>query len=447
MVSLMMLWSCSGIKKCQAPELNLPSAIMPGATDSTTLADIKWWNLYADTTLCALIDRTIANNKDILSATAKVEESRALYGVAKSNQLPDLAYNIYGNNETNDYSGEGTTNDPEIGAKVNLNWEIDFWGRLKWAKEKGKYEYLSSVEALRAAEIILIAEVADTYFRLMALDNELAIVRRTLTTRSEGMALAKLRFEAGLTSETIFQQTKVEYATTASLVPNLERRIETTMSALALLIGEYPGTYIRRGNIDNYMIAPANVSVGLPSTLLERRPDVRMSEYNLRAAMANVGISYADRFPKIAINLSAGLENDQLEHLIKSPFTYVIGSVTGPIFDFGRRKNKYRAALAAYDQAKYGYEKTVLCAFKETYDAVKTYQETAKAIRLKAALRDAALKYVELATLQYRAGSIAYIDVLDAQRRYFDAQIGLSNALRDENIALVWLYKSLGGGW
>ncbi|MDE6716126.1 MAG: TolC family protein, partial [Muribaculaceae bacterium] len=168
--ALMMLCSCSGIKKCRAPELNLPSVIMPGATDSTTLADIKWWNLYADTTLCALIDRALTNNKDILSAMAKVEESRVLYGVAKSNQLPELSYNIYGNNETNDYSGEGSTSDTEIGAKVNLNWEIDFWGRLKWARKKGEYEFLSSVEALRAAEIILIAEVADTYFRLMALD-------------------------------------------------------------------------------------------------------------------------------------------------------------------------------------------------------------------------------------------------------------------------------------
>lgn len=163
--------------------------------------------------------------------------------------------------------------------------------------------------------------------------------------------------------------------------------------------------------------------------------------------MADVGLNYANRFPSLRIGFTPGFENDQLADFFKSPFTYTIGSITGPIFDFGRRKRKYKAAIAVYDQARFDYEKAVIQAFTEVNTAIATYKHIQETRKLKVDLRDATVKYVQLAHLQYRGGTLNYIDVLDAQRRYFDAQIGVSNALRDEYLALINLYKVLGGGW
>lgn len=438
---------CSAVKKCKAPELNLPAAVVEGQSDSLTVADMEWWRFYGDTMLCRIIERTLDNNKDMLAAAARVERMRQLYRVEKANRLPNITANALADYETNDYSDESPSRDPEFSAKVTVGWEADLWGNLRWAKRRGGAEYLASFEDRRAMRMTLVAEVASAYFRLVALDNELSIVRRTLITRGEGAYQAQLRFEGGLTSETVYQQAKVELATTASLIPDLERRIEITENSISLLMGEYPDWRVKRGKIDSDVEMPDSLPVGLPSGLLQRRPDVRSSEQQLRSAMASVGMAYADRFPRLTFTLTGGLENDDLKGFFRSPFSYVAGSLVSPVFGFGRKRAKYKASLAAYDVARFGYEKKVLEVFSEVNDAVVTYRKTRETAALRITLREAALKYVELAHLQYRGGSINYIDVLDAQRRYFDAQIGLSNAVRDEHLALVQLYKSLGGGW
>ena len=439
--------SCSAVRHCQAPEVEMPGQIAPGYTDSLTIADLNWWQFYGDSTLRRVIELTLENNKDMLAAAARVEQMRQLYRISKAGRLPNFTANVLADNETNDYADESSVRDPEFGAKLSVSWELDLWGNLRWAKRKGGAEYLSSVEDWRAMRMTLVAEVATAYFQLMALDNELSIVRRTLRTRSEGVQQAQLRFEGGLTSETVYQQAKVEYASTATLIPDLESRIEIMENSIALLMGKSPDWEVLRGQMNIEAEFPDSLPVGLPSGLLQRRPDVRASEQQLCSAMASAGMAYADRFPRLTFNLVGGWENDELQGFFRSPFSYVAGAIAAPVFGFGRKQAKYRAALAAYDVARLGYEKKVLEVFKEANDAVVTYRNVRKTAALKVALRDAARKYVELANLQYRGGSINYIDVLDAQRRYFDAQIGLSNAVRDEHLALVQLYKALGGGW
>lgn len=438
--------SCSAVKQCQSPELNLPEQIA-GRADSLTVADLAWWEFYGDTTLCRIIERTLADNRNIRSAAARVEQMRQMYRISKAERLPELSASVLGNNETNDYYESAPLRDPQFDLKATVSWEADLWGNLRWGKRKGEAEYVASIEDERAMRMTLVAETASAYFRLVALDNELAIVRRTLETRREGVAQAKLRFEGGLTSETVYQQAQVEYAATAALIPDLERRIEITENAIALLMGGYPDWEIIRGAMNVSAIRPEDLPVGIPSVLLQRRPDLRASEARLRAAMAGVGIAYADRFPRLVFRLTGGLENDDIKGLLRSPFSYVVGSLSAPIFGFGRKKAAYKAAVAAYEQARLAYEQKVLEAFKETDDAIVTYRSVRETARLKSDLCDAAREYVNLASLQYRAGSINYIDVLDAQRRYFDAQTGLSNAVRDEHLALVQLYKALGGGW
>ena len=405
------LGSCSAVRHCKAPEADFPAAIAGGAAaDSLAIADMEWWQFYGDSTLCNIIRHTLANNKDMLAAAARVERMRQLYRIGKADRLPSVSGTVYADHETNDYAGEEPSRDPEFGAKATVSWELDLWGNLRWAKRKGGAEYLASVEDRRAMQMTLVAEVAAAYFRLMALDNELSIVRRTL-------------------------------------IPDLERKIEVMENSISLLMGENPDWRVVRSKMNTEAEFAESLPVGLPSELLLRRPDVRASEQQLRAAMAAAGMAYADRFPRIVFNLTGGWENDDVSGFFRSPFSYVAGTLASPIFGFGRKQARYKAALAAYDEARLGYEQKVLTVFKEANDAVVSYRSVRRTAALKVNLRDAARKYVELAQLQYRGGSINYIDVLDAQRRYFDAQIGVSNAVRDEHLALVDLYKALGGGW
>ena len=439
--------SCSAVKECRDPELNLPERIAGVEADSLTIADTAWWEFYGDENLSRIIERTLANNRQIQAAAARVEQARQLYRVAKAERLPNFTASAPFNLETNDYYGEKSIFDPELGLKASVRWELDFWGNLRWAKRRSGAEYMATVEDERAMRMTLVAEVATAYFRLVALDNELDIVQRTVITRGEGVQLAKLRFEGGLTDETPYRQAQVELASSSALIPNLEQNIAATKNVLALLMGEYPDIEIERDSQLYDSTIPEKLPVGLPSELLTRRPDVRASEQRLQSAMAAVGVAYADRFPRMIIDLTGGVENNDFKGLLRSPFSYIAETLTAPIFGFGRKKARYKAAVAAYDEARLKYEQKVLEVFREADDAVTYYRSVRSAAALKSKLLDAARRYDDLTHRQHYGGNIRYIDVLDAQRRYLEAQIGLNNAIRDEHLALVRLYKVLGGGW
>ncbi|MBD9302503.1 MAG: TolC family protein [Alistipes senegalensis] len=437
---------CSVQRKCPAPELNLPAEIVTGRTDSLTIGDMAWWEVYTDTTLCRLIGRTLDRNRNMQSAEARIRQLEELYRVSKAARLPSLGGLVLADNETNDYYGEAHKSDAEFSVKATLSWEADLWGNLRWAKRKGAAEYLASVEAARAMQMTLVAEVATAYFELTALDHELDVVRRTVETREESMRQARLRFEGGLTSETAYQQAKVELASASALIPDLELKIAQKENQISVLAGGYPAR-VSRSKMNLNVTMPDSLAIGVPSTLLQRRPDVRQAEQNLKAAMAAAGMAYADRFPRLTISLTGGLENDALKGLIESPFSYAVGNLTAPLFAFGSKRAKYRAALAAYDQARLAYEQKVLEVFREVNDAVVAYRNMRRTAELKFNLKEAARQYVVLAKLQYINGVIRYIDVLDAQRKFFDAQVEESKAVRNEHLALVGLYKALGGGW
>lgn len=445
--ALFLFSACNGTKQCLAPDLRIPDSFSIAAADSESVGDMTWMQYYGDPQLCQLIDKALKNNHDVRIAAERIVEMDKLFGAAKTALLPELSARIYGNRETYDYSDKAAVIDPEYGAKLSLTWEADLWKKLSWGKKKGEAQYLASVEDKRAMDILVISRVAEAYFTLLALDSELDIVRRTLATREEGLKQAKLRFEGGLTSEMVYRQAEVERTTTASLIPALEEDIVLTENALHLLLGEYPGEPIPRPEIVLSEVVVKEPRVGIPSKLIERRPDLRAAEMRLKSAMADVGIKYAERFPSFTIGLTGGLENNKLEKFLQTPFSFVVGSLTAPVFDFGKRKKNYEAAVSKYNQAKLAYEKAVMNAFKEVNDAIIAYRAARATAQLKTELRDAAMKYVELARLQYIGGTSLYIDVLDAQRRYFDAQIALSNAVKSEYLALVNLYKSLGGGW
>ncbi len=442
------LAGCSGVKNLNRPDVVVPARLSAGAADdSLCIADLGWWEFYSDTTLCRFIRQTLDNNKDLQTAAARIEEMRQLYGVEKVNMLPTLSGHVYANDETNDYSGTGITHDREIGVKVTVAWEVNLMGSLSWAKKRAGSNYQATVEDYRALQLSLIALTAESYYRLAALENELEIVNHTVESRRESLRMAKIRFEGGVTSEIVYQQAMVEYSSAASRLPDLRKRLTATRNALTLLMGQNPQDTLR---IEMERLTPlpdSKLPVGIPSDLLRRRPDVRGAELRLAAALANAGYQYADRFPSLQLGFTPGFENNELKKFFESPFTFIVGSVTGPIFDFGKKKRKYQAAVAAYEQSRSQYEKSVLQAFTEVNTAIEAYSDAHESSILKKDLCMAAAKYIQLAQLQYRAGTLNYIDVLDAQRRYFEAQIDLNNAVRDEYFALITLYKALGGGW
>lgn len=441
------LAGCSAVKECADPEVCLPAEYASGTDEAGSVADLEWWEFYTDTTLTSLIRKALLHNREFLGAAAAVEQSRQLYGVAKADMFPTVGIKAYAQRETNDYGGDGTSGDPEIGLKAALGWEVDLWGNQRWKKRGGEAAYQASVEEWRAMKISLIAETATAYFSLVALDNELQIVRRTLDTRRQELDKARLRYEGGLTSEIVYLQAQVEYKTAEALVPNIEKRIDAMQNALSVLTGEFSGKPFVRSASALGRTMPQSVPVGIPSTLLERRPDLRAAMARLAKATSDVGVAYTNRFPRFNIDLVGGVESDYFSTLLKSPFSFIGAALAGPVLDFGRLKKKYKASVAAYERERYAYEQCVLEAFRETADAITGYGKARETAASRLALRDAALKYMNLAHLQYTAGSISYLGVLDAQRRYFDAQISHSNAVRDELLALVDLYKCLGGGW
>lgn len=445
LVSLQMS-SCMVGRKYSRPDLHTPDSTLLIDSIDLFLSDMKWWELYSDRNLQMLITEALEYNKDMMIAASRVKELASLRRLDNSALLPQIGLNLYGDREWENYGGNNTVKSSEFDTKLTVNWELDLLGNLRWAKEKGIAEYLSSVESQRSLQMFIIAEVANSYFELMALDNELDIVKQTLSTREEGVRQAKLRFEGGLTSETSYQQAQVELANTATLIPELMKKVSQKENEIAFICGRYPGN-VERKKIDVLLQLPENLALNLSSELLKRRPDIRAAEFRLIAANAEVGMVYTDRFPRVNLTGMYGLESDQFLSILKSPYGFISGALISPLFSFGAKKAKYKAQQAVYEQEAASFEKTVLTAFHETDNAIMAYKGACETKERRQELEQASKKYVELARLQYINGVISYFDVLDAQRNYFDAQIGLSNAVRDEYISIVNLYKSLGGGW
>lgn len=439
--------ACKLGQKYSRPEVYIPDNYQAKVkADTFSIGDMKWWEVYTDTTLQNLIRVTLQNNKELKIASAKVKEMAARKRIKRADLFPQLKGDGYAQKEALNYGGDSYSNDPEIGLKATLGWEVDLWGNLRWANDQGKANFLESVENQRAVTISLIARVAQDYYELIALDNELMIVRQTLKARQEGMRLAKLRFEGGLTSETSYQQAKVEYARTATHIPVLERDISMMENEIAYLTGNLDFKVRREVFSDNLVTVEA-LPVGLPSTLLERRPDIKAAEQKLIAANAAVGMAYTNRFPRLTLTAQYGVESDEFSTLFKSPAYFLSGALLGPIFDMGKRQSAYRAQQHVYEQEVYNYEKAVMLAFTETRNAIVAFNKINAIHSSMLELEKSSKATMELAQLQYINGVIAYLDVLDAQRSYFEAQVGLSNAVRDKQLALVHLYKALGGGW
>jgi multidrug efflux system outer membrane protein len=435
------------------PQVDSPEQWRVDYAAAAAVANTRWWEQFNDPVLNDLIDTALRENKDVRIAAARVEEFAARVDIARSGFFPQIGYN--GQASRNRASRESFGGIPAGGdrsyndysATLNAGWEIDLWGRIRRATEATRAELLAQDENRRTVILSLVSAVANTYITLRQLDRQLEVSRDTLATRSEGLRLFELKFKGGVVSELELAQVKVEYEQAAAAIPPIERQIALTENALSILLGRNPGNISRGKSID--ALVPPPVPAGAPSSLLERRPDVRAAEQSLVAANARIGVARAQYFPTISLTGLFGYASEQLGDLLQNSANVwsVGGSALGPIFTGGAISGQVRASEAVQRQALVGYLQTVQGAFREVDDALirvqKSREQLAAESRRVAALAD----YARLAKLRYDEGYASYIEVLDAQRSLFDAQLQYVGVQSEVYTSLVNTYKAMGGGW
>ncbi len=436
------------------PEILAPTDWRNGPEGRDSLGDLGWWELFKDPALHELISAAVVANRDLQVAVARVLDSRAQLGVARAAQFPQVkasgsyAYTRpFSKNSPMLRGGETFTGD-DWQAGMDLTFELDLWGRLRRGTEAARAELLASEETQRVVLMTLVADVARAHFDLLELDHELEIARRTLQTRQASLELQRRRFEQGLSTQLDVDRAEAEVAVAAATVPDLERRIAQTENGLSVLLGRNPGPIARGTPLDGQRLPP-EVPGGLPSALLERRPDIRQAEQTLVAATARIGVAKAEYFPKITLTGMLGVESVSLSDLFAggSRFWSIGPTMTVPLFTAGRTSNTVKGFEARQQQAATQYAQTIQQAFREAEDAL-VFHRKVREIRTERERRvGATRRALSLVTLRYDRGLSTQLEVLDAQRQLFSAELELASTTRDQFAAVIQLYKALGGGW
>ena len=444
LLSPLILTGCTVGPKYQRPVLQPPANFYTeDQAKQNSVADLAWWDLFKDPVVQDLIREALRNNYDLQLAVAQVDQQRALLGVTRSQFYPQVAYD--GN-----ISGQQSRiipNHTYYSYSFTSFWEIDLFGRIRKMTEAQRAVYFSSQEARRDIRLLVMAQVAQGYFQLRALDAQLEISRRTVKSFQDTLDIFQHRLAGGYASGLEASRAQAALSNIAATIPDFERQIVAQENALDLLLGRNPGP-ISRGAALTDQYDPPEVPAGLPASLLERRPDLRESEQNLIAANANVGVAKANFFPTISLSGLFGGISPQLSQLTAAGKAWTLaGDLTGPIFTGGRLKNQYNAALAQREQAKISFEKTVTQAFGEVSTALSAHQQLAKAYSEQLTSVEAYRESVRLSTIRYDSGFASYLDIIDAQIQMYPAEsVSVSYDL-GRKLALVNLYQALGGGW
>jgi NodT family efflux transporter outer membrane factor (OMF) lipoprotein len=445
-------------KKSQRPRVVTPSQYRADPSpqpDPQTLADAKWFEVFKDPKLQDLIHEALAHNYDLREAVARVDLARANLGLIRSEQYPQ----IYGSADvtTLGRSRDGQLNVPEPLPKgrtfgsilLNLfTFELDIWGRLRKQTEAARADLLASEEAQKAVLTTIVAEVAASYFALRELDVELEISKRTLASRQESLRIVSARAERGVANHLELRQAEELVYSAGEAIPATERAIEQQENFLSVLIGKNPGP-ITRGLELTAQEMPPQVPAGLPSDLIERRPDIRSAEQSLLAAGARIDVARKAYLPTISLTGFLGFESTSLSDLFKASRGVwgFVPQVTQPIFTGGRLKSNVRFTQAQRDLLLVDYERTIQTAFREVSDSLIAYGKT-KEVRAQRELLVTTLQdRSRLAYMRYTGGVSNLLEALDADRELFDAELSLAQARRDELLSVVALYKALGGGW
>jgi outer membrane protein, multidrug efflux system len=425
-------------------ESTLPQPTM--SLDS--VANLDWFDLLRDPELRKLVETALQQNRDVRVAIASIDEFRAQYGVTRGALFPQLSVNGEGGTEKSVFGSLGAFKFDVVTATADLQWELDFWGRLRRATEAARADLLAREESRRAVVLTLVSDVATAYLELRELDLDLEISKRTLASNEETLRLARRRFDQGLISELDVRQFESEVANPAAKVADFERQIAQKENQLSVLVGRNPGG-IPRGSELSGTLAPLAIPAGLPASLIDRRPDVRQAEQQLHAAMARIGAAQGALMPRITLTGEYGTQSQDFSNLFKSSteIYQLFGGVSIPIFTGGQVGKQVDVARARAAQARYSYEQTVLLALEEVNDALVGVRATRDVTAAQERQADALRSAFRLADRRYQNGISSYLEVLDSQRNLFTAELALAQAQRLQLAAAVELYKALGGGW
>lgn len=444
LLPLLSLTGCTVGPKYKRPTFQPPATFYTEEqAKQISIADFSWWDLFKDPVLQTLIHEALKNNYDLQLALARVEQERALAGVSRSLYFPQVGYdgNISGQQSPT------VQNHTYYGYSISTIWEIDLFGRIRKLNEAQRAVYFSSEEARRDVRLLIMSEVAQGYFQLRALDAQLEISHRTVTSFQDTLEIFQHRMEGGYSSGLETSRAQAALSNVAATIPDLERQIVAAENALDLLLGRNPGS-IPRGVALADQYDPPEVPAGLPASLLERRPDLREAEQNLIAANANVGVAKANFFPTISLSGMIGGLSPQLSELTAAGKAWSLaGDFAGPIFTGGRLKGQYNAALAQRDQARITFEKAVTQAFGEVSTSLSAHQQLAKAYREQMSSVEAYRESVRLSSIRYDSGLSNYLEIIDAQIQMYPAESATVNYDLGRKLALVQLYRALGGGW
>jgi multidrug efflux system outer membrane protein len=453
-LAAILLAGCAVGPDYKRPDTATPDAFRgQGTTIGGSVANLGWEDVALDPVLAELIRTALVNGYDTRIAAARVEQSRAIAAEVHGQLFPGVGYAanadrgknaLLGNAYT---SGGGSTADGFDGY-LGAAWEFDLWGRVRRLDEAARSQYLASEDARRGVELSLVSDVASAYYELLELDEELAVSRRETQSFGESLQLFNRQLEGGVSSRLDTASAEAAMAASEAQVPDIEMRIAAKENQICVLVGRNPGPVARGASLAEQP-APPLVPAGLPSELLERRPDVRQAEEEAHAANAGIGVVVGGFLPRIGLSAILGAVSSDLNSITsnKSGLWSVGAGATGPLFQGGGLVGQYDQAKSAWEEAKLSYQQTALSAFADVSDALVTRQKLAEKLRLQEHAVSAYEEAVKLSTQRYTAGRASYFEVLQSQQLLFPAEVTLAQTRRDEFISVVLLYKALGGGW
>ena len=431
------------------PEYRGVSPDQTGKPEGASFGDQKWWEAFQDEALSDLIRTALKQNYDVRIAAARILAARAQVGISRADQLPSVAAGISATNERIPRTVAGPSVETSANqVSVSLAWELDFWGKFRRATESARADLLAQEWARRQVISSLVSDVASAYFQLRELDLELEISQHTLATRRDSLRLTQILADGGATSMLDVRQAEQLVYAAAAAIPDTERRIEQQENFISTLLGKNPQAIARGKQLVEQPHA-LEVPAGLPSSLLERRPDIREAEQQLAAANAQIGVAKADFFPQISLTATGGYQSSALTSLFTGPaglWTFG-GNAVQPVFEGGRIRNRVRFAQARTQEATLFYQRTVQQAFRDVSDALVGYRKNQEFRIQQEHLTHSAEEATKLSNMRYKGGATSYLEVLDSDTRYFAAQLNLAQADLNELQAFVGLYRALGGGW
>jgi outer membrane protein, multidrug efflux system len=424
------------------------------STEAESLADAPWWDVFRDPILADLIREALHNNYDVAIAAARVQEARAVFVSTRSDLYPSVDYGVSAGRAKLTPGIAGSPGGPALNASnfysasMAMSWELDIWGRIRRATEASRATLFATEDARRGVWLTLVSDLAQAYFELLALDVQLQIARNSRDAYQYTFDLFEDRYKAGVASKLETARAEGALGGAEATIPQFESDIVAKENQISILLGRPPGPIVRGTPMYEQPVVPT-VPAGLPSALLERRPDLRQVEQQMAAANARIGVANAEFFPKLSLTALFGTASPEISALTGGAATIwaVAGVFSGPLFNAGRTLGNYRASIAQWEQAKLQYEQAVLTALREVSDALTALGKLSDAETGQDRSVKALANAVDYATDRYRFGLASYFEVLEAQQQLYPAQNTLAQIRRDRLLAHVRLYRALGGGW